>query len=352
MFGGGAERVVLTLLNNLDRQKYEPLLALVKKEGKYLDLIPEDIEVIDLKVTQARYSIFKIYKLIKEKNPDIIFTSLAHLNLLIALIRPFFSKDIRFIARESNTVTENNKLDKYPKINEFLYKKVYKNYDLIITQAEAMKKDLHENFGIDNDKMFIIQNPIDYENIVSKSEKEDIKLPQKYNLLAVGRLSEQKGFDMLLNIIAKLDDSYFLTILGEGELRDDLEKQIKELGIEDRVNLAGFKDNPYAFMKKVDLFVLSSRYEGLPNVVLEANALGVPVVAFDSAGGTGEIIDDGRNGFLVEPFLELEFVKSIKQAKEYDFDKNKIIKETKLNFSSKKIIKEYEKVFNRTTINI
>jgi glycosyltransferase involved in cell wall biosynthesis len=345
MFGGGAERVVLTLLNALDKEKYELILALVKREGKYLDLIPADVEVIDLKVSKARYSIFKIYKLIKEKKPDFIFTSLAHLNLLIALIRPLFSKDIKFIARESNTVTENNKLDKYPKINEFLYKNVYKNYDQIITQAKAMKIDLAENFGIDEDKMIIIQNPVDCDNTLSRSKQEDIELPKKYNLLAIGRLGEQKGFDMLLNIISKLDDSYYLTILGDGDDRSKLEKQIKDLGIGKRVNLAGFHDNPYAYMKSSDLLVLSSRYEGLPNVVLEANSLGLPVVAFDSAGGTGEIIDDGRNGFLVEPFDEDEFAKTIQKARDYSFDNQAIKEHTKTNFSSDKIIKEYEKVF-------
>jgi glycosyltransferase involved in cell wall biosynthesis len=208
-----------------------------------------------------------------------------------------------------------------------------------------MKLDLHENFGIDNDKMVIIQNPVDCENTLLKSTKEDIKLPKKYNLLAIGRLGKQKGFDMLLNIISKLDDSYFLTILGEGEDRSKLEKQIEDLGIKDRVDLTGFHDNPYAYMRSADLLVLSSRHEGLPNVVLEANSLGLAVVAFDSAGGTGEIIDDGRNGFLVEPFDEDEFAKTIQKARDYSFDKEAIIEHTRSNFSSEKIIKEYERVF-------
>jgi glycosyltransferase involved in cell wall biosynthesis len=98
-------------------------------------------------------------------------------------------------------------------------------------------------------------------------------------------------------------------------------------------------------MSSADLFVLSSRYEGLPNVVLEANSCGLPVVAFDSAGGTGEIIKDGENGFLVEAFDEEAFADTIKKARDYPFDESKIIQDVKDGFEATKIVKEYEKVF-------
>jgi len=165
MNGGGSERVILTLLTHLDREQYEPTLIMMKKEGRYLSLIPKDIEVVDLKATQARYAIFKIIKVIREKKPDIVFTTLAYLNLIIALIRPFFSRDITFIARESNTVSVRNKREKYPRLFDWLYKKIYRNFDLIVTQAKYMRDDLVQNYGIDASKMVIIYNPIDSKNI-------------------------------------------------------------------------------------------------------------------------------------------------------------------------------------------
>jgi glycosyltransferase involved in cell wall biosynthesis len=347
MFGGGAERVVLSLLNSLDRSKFELYLALVKREGSYLDLIPNDVKLIDLNVSKARYSIFKIYRVIKDINPDVVFTSLAHLNLLIALIRPLFGNKIKFIARESNTVSQNNKRDKYPKINDFLYKRVYKNYDLIITQAKAMRDDLRDNFYIDSNRMKIIYNPVDIKMVRKSSLKGDINLDKsKFNLLAVGRLSYQKGFDMLLRSIKELDDSYHLTIIGEGKEHQKLIDLAKELQIEKQVTFLGFCDNPYIYMKNADLLVLSSRYEGLPNVVLEANSLGTPVVAFNSSGGTGEIIEDGLNGFLVKPFDTKEFAKKIIQAREYDFNETKIKKYIKDRFDIDIVVKEYERVFS------
>ena len=347
LYGGGAERIVLNLLKHLDRERFTPVLALVKKEGRYLQDVPKDVELIDLKVKQARYSLFKIAKLIREQKPDVVFTSLSHLNLLIALIRPFFSKRIKFIARESNTVSEQNQRDKYPKINDLLYKLVYNNYDLIVTQAKAMRDDLKQNYNIDEDKMKIIYNPVDIEFIKKRSDAQKVDLPKgKFNLLAVGRLSEQKGYDLLLESMAKLDKSFYLTILGEGEKKDDLEKMIKELDLQNRVDLKGFSSNPYSYMKEADLLVLSSRYEGLPNVVLEANSLGLGVVAYDSSGGTGEIIQDGINGYLVKPFDVDEFASKIVYAKDHRLDPKKLEYIIEKSYRVDKIIKEYEALFS------
>ena len=344
MNGGGAERVILTLLTHLDRSQFEPILVLLKKEGQYLSLIPDDIEVVDLKASQARYAIFKIIKIIRDKNPDIVFTTLAYLNLLIATIRPFFSKEMLFIARESNTVSVRNRREKYPRLFDWLYKKVYQNFDLIVTQAKFMRDDLVKNYQISDAKMKIIYNPVDSAYIKEKSCHDKDLMGDKYNLIAVGKLGYQKGFDILISIMMRLDESYHLTILGEGEDREKLENQIAELGLSSRITMAGFCDNPYAYMKQADLFVLSSRYEGLPNVVLEANSCGTAVVAFDAPGGTGEIIDEGKNGFLVEPFDEEAFAKSIQKARFFDFDHEAIMIRTKEQFAIEKIIKEYETI--------
>ncbi len=346
MNGGGAERVVLSILQHLDRDSYEPILVMMKKEGRYLSYIPKDIEVITLKAQQARFAIFKIIKIIKEQKPDVVFTSLAYLNLIIAIIRPLFSKEIRFIARESNTVSVRNKREKYPRLFDWLYKNVYKNFDTIVTQATYMRDDLANNYGIDTTKMVIIYNPVDSKNILEKASQDNpLRYHDSYNLLAVGKLGYQKGFDMLISIMTKLDDSYHLTILGEGADKEKMKQQIEKCGLKSRITMAGFCDNPYAYMQEADLFVLSSRYEGLPNVVLESFICGTPVVAFNAPGGTGEIIDEGVNGFLVAPFDENAFAQKIEKARNFAFDHEAIMIATKEQFAIEKIIKEYEKLF-------
>ncbi len=345
--GGGAERVMLTLVKHIDKSKFVPIFVLNKKEGKLLKQLPKDIEVIDLNVTQARYAIFKIAKKIKELKPDIVFSTLGHLNLLMAMIRPFYSKKIKFISRESNTVSLENQNEKYPRIFNFLYKNVYNNFDLIITQSKYMKLDLVEKFGIKEDKIVTIYNPVDIENILEKREKPLVKpfKKDKINLIAIGRLAHQKGFDVLIDTMANLDDRFHLYILGEGDDEKELKNRIKTLDLSEKVTMLGFCENPYAFINESDFFILSSRYEGLPNVVLEANACKKPCVAFDMPGGTAEIIVDGKSGILVKHFSAKALSDAIKEAVKIDFDEEYIYNFCKENFSVLKIVREYENNF-------
>ncbi len=346
LISGGAERVIVTLMNHLDREKFDISLVLFKREGEYLSHLSSDIRVIELNISQARYALPEIFKLIKRQKPDIVFTSLGHINMLLAAFRKFFPKEMKFVARESNTVSQNNKRDKYPMINEILYKRFYKNFDLIVTQAKSMKEDLEQNYNVPSSKMKIIYNPVHSRFILESAKAFEADFPKdKFNLLAVGRLEEQKGFDMLLQVLSKLDDSYHLTIVGEGSKREELEALIESLDLAHKVSLLGLKSNPYPYMKEADLFVLSSRYEGLPNVVLEANVCGTPVVAFNSSGGTGEIVRDGINGFLVKPFDLDAFADKIKEARAYDFDRETISQNTIKAFGIQEIIKQYEELF-------
>jgi len=348
--GGGAERVMLTLVKHIDLDKFAVVFVLMQKKGRFissLDALPKSVEVVDLNASQARYAIFKIAKAIKEIKPDIVFSTLGYLNLLIALIRPFYSKKIKFISRESNTVSIENRQEKYPKLFDFLYKKVYNNFDLIITQSRYMRDDLVENFGTDIKKIAVIYNPVDIKTISEKSTQKTATplKKEKINLLAVGRLSHQKGFDVLVEMMSKLDDRFHLNILGEGEDKKALEQQIKELKIEDKVTLLGFCDNPYAYMKESDFFILSSRYEGLPNVVLEANACGLATIAFNTPGGTAEIIEDRKTGILVDEFSALSLAENIELATHVEFDKTYIYDFCKRDFSVQKIVREYEHYF-------
>ncbi len=345
--GGGAERVMLSLLKHINREKFDPILVLMKKDGRFLDSLPDGIRVIDLNSSSARYAIFKIAKSIRATKPDIVFSTLGYLNLLIAIIRVFYSKKIKFIARESNTVSIQNKEEKYPKLFDWLYKSVYNNFDQIITQSRYMRDDLIENYGIKKEKISVIYNPVDIEEIDKKSRQLDkCNLPKdKINLISVGRLVSQKGFDILIDTLKQLDDRFYLTILGEGDDRDDLQKQIDSLGLNDKIKLSGFTNNPYLYMKRCNLFILSSRYEGLPNVVLEANACGKACVAFDMPGGTAEIIEEKKTGILVKKFEDISLADAIYEAIESDFDSFYIKEYCNKNFNVSKIVQQYEAVF-------
>jgi glycosyltransferase involved in cell wall biosynthesis len=348
MSGGGAQKVISTLLNHLDTNKFDINLVLISKDGRFINEIPKHITVIDLNTKRVRNSIFKIIKTINNEKPDIVFSTMGHLNLLLAMIRPFLSKKIVFIARESNTVSAMNKQDKYPKLFNFLYKKFYNNFDHIVAQAEYMKKDLVENYQIKSEKITVINNPIDFENIkkLSNISSNELFDKSKINLLAVGRLSYQKGFDTLLEIMKELDEKYFLSILGEGPNEEKLKSMIREFSLESKVQLLGFQNNPYIYMKQADIFVLSSRFEGFPNVVLEANACGTAVIAFDCPGGTNEIIVDGENGYLAKCQDKNDFIRKLQQI---SFEKE--INKTILNkYEVSQIINQYSDLFGKVKI--
>ncbi len=346
--GGGSQRVMLTIMTYMDRKKFNPKLALVKKEGEFLSQVPKDIPIYDLNAKQLRYAIFKIIKLIKSENPDIVFSTLGHLNLLLALLKPILPKKTLFIARESNTVSIQNLSEKYPKLFDWLFKNVYKNFDLIITQSHFMKDDLVNNYDIDEKKIKVIYNPLASDKI-EKLANEKIKPSTlfdttKINLLSVGRIDRQKGYDLLLESFGKLDENYALTILGEGEMKKELEDFVKERKLSKRVFFKGFSQNPYIYLKHADLFLLSSRYEGFANVVLEANYCELPVVAFKAPGVNDEIVKEGFNGFLVENFDTDLFAQTIEKASKYRFDKKKIKKHTEDRYDGVKIVKEYENI--------
>ncbi|RLA82141.1 MAG: glycosyltransferase [Epsilonproteobacteria bacterium] len=347
MEGGGSERVVSILVKHLSREKFDIILVLLRKKGQYLDDLPNDITIIDLNVNAARFAVFKIINIIRKLNPDIVFSTLGHLNILISILKPFLATKIKFIARESSIVSLRNN-QKYPTaLFDLLYKTFYNNFDWIICQSNYMMNDLHNHYKIKKEKMIVINNPVDIENINQLSKESDNLLfeKEKINLLAVGRLEKVKGYDLLLRTLSELNSSYHLTIIGEGSEENILKALARTLNVENQINFLGFQKNPYQYMRQADLCILSSQYEGFPNVVLEANVCGTPVVAFECPGGTAEIIENGINGFLVECENIKELRTKIEYTSLYKFDKNKIINMINYKYNVDFIIKKYECIF-------
>lgn len=294
--GGGAERVIITLLQHLDRSLYRLSLGVVDMgNAAFINEIPVDVELINLDVTRVRYALPKIAVLIWKRRPDVVFSTLGHLNLALAMIRPLLPNGVRYIARESSIVSLTLQSYSFPAVWGWLYRRLYKNHDLLICQSRYMQNDLVEQFGYPRAKTVVINNPLDTDRV-----KIQATLPlvhAKFDsdcifLVAAGRMSEEKGFDLLLKALAELSDpAVYLLILGEGPLLDDLKQLAVALGVADQVEFVGFQSNPYAWFARADAFVLSSRYEGFPNVVLEALACGTPVISTPAPGGTREILD-------------------------------------------------------------
>lgn len=345
LYGGGSERVVSTLINYIDQSTFEITLVLGNKVGEFVKDIPSNVKVIDLKKDRVRKAIIPIVKLLIKKKPDIAFSTLGHLNLLIALFRPFLPKRTKFIARESNTISVRNKDESYPRLFDLLFKTVYKNFDLVICQANSMKNDLANNYGFPSNKLVVINNPIDSQKIIklSKSNHGFLLPKNKINLLCIGRLSHQKRMDHAIKLMPLLSDDFHLTIIGDGELKNELDLLVKRLNLSKRVSLLGFIENPYSIVNQSDYMISTSRYEGFPNVVLEANACGIPVIAYNYIGGIDEIIIDKVNGELVENGNIKRFAQVIINTVNINnYDKKYIKKMTKEKYEANVIVKKYE----------
>jgi glycosyltransferase involved in cell wall biosynthesis len=295
--GGGAERVIVTLLNHLDRARFALTLAVVDtRDAKFRSDIAADVEFIDLGQRRVRHALPQIVQLVWRRRPDVVFSTLGHLNLALAALRPLLPRGPRYVARESNVPSHQLNDQRHPILWRWLYRQFYRNHDLVVCQSHAMLADLETNFGLPPARGVVIHNPIDVDRIrqlaADGAPTKAVRRGTLLQLVAAGRLVPQKGFDLLIEAIALLPDVPLrLTILGEGPLRDKLSDLVHRHGLEERVQMIGFQTNPYVWFSRADAFVLSSRYEGLPNAVLEALACGTPVIATPAAGVATEVLE-------------------------------------------------------------
>lgn len=294
--GGGAERVIVTLLKHLDRKRFQLAIGVVDmSKAVFRDEIRSDVEFIDLGATRVRYALPKIVALIWKRRPDVVFSTLGHLNLALAMVRPLLPNDVRYIARETIVVSSVLEEYRWRVIWTLLYRWFYSHIDLLVCQSRDMQVDLVERFGYPSAQSVVINNPVDIERIYQLAleplNQREIR-SGSIKLVAAGRLNWQKGFDLLIEAIAILaDPRIHLVLLGEGILLDELKQLAIARGVADQVEFVGFQTNPYAWFARMDAFVLSSRYEGFPNVVVEALVCGTPVISTPAPGGTREILD-------------------------------------------------------------
>lgn len=338
---GGAERIVTTIANHLDREKFEPKIMLLRKEGGFLAILKEDVEIIDLKTMRIRHSLWPILKEIRKKNPDIVFCGFGEVNAYLSFFIKFFPK-IKFIARETNVVSQHV----LRKEIRFFYQ-FYNNFHKIICQSDDMKTDLIENFNIIKDKLIKINNPVDFDFIEKKlsvcAKPEAFKDGFK-NIVAIGNLSSRKGFDNLLKVFHHLkNEKILLHILGDGKDKNLLHQMRADLEL-DNVFFHGVQDNPYQFLMFADLFVLSSRYEGFPNVLLEAGACGTYSLANNCKGGITEIIQPKINGEIADIENHEEFAQKMVEVLNENYDSDLIRNSVKSRFSKEIILAKYEEL--------
>ncbi len=351
--GGGAERVFVNLANEFSNRGLNVDLILTEKVGPYIQNLSREINIVDLNSKRALSSLFPLIKYIKKEEIDVLISALPHLNIITILANTFSLNKVKVIVTEHNYFSEEQKSVSFLKrvITKLFIKLIYGKAKAVVAVSQGVADDLVENISIKRSNLYVIYNPINIE-IISKESKKEVehkwlKNKKRPVILSVGRLTKQKDFPTLIKAFAKLREKkeIKLIILGEGEDREKLEILIKELKLENDINMRGFVDNPYSYMLNSDVFVLSSIYEGFGNVLVEAMACGTPIVSTDCLSGPAEILENGEYGRLVPVGDINALVRAIKETLKNPIDK-KIIQERAKYFSTENAVEKYLKLIN------
>lgn len=380
---GGAEKILVNLVNKLDKSKYDITVMTVINTGAFRNELDKDIKyktIFDIKFLN------KNSKQNKENKSGNLFDKTSKIKQLMAKIYQFFwrhvncekiyrkyikddydveiaflegisakiisnstNKDSKKIAWIHVDLINENKTEKFFK-NREEEKTVYEKFDNIVAVSEHVKEQVINKFNILEEKVIVKYNPIDKEHIekLANEKIEDIT-KNKFTICTIGRLSVQKGYDRLLKVVKKLNEEkldFDLWIIGVGAEESKLKQYIEENNLTN-VTLLGYKKNPYKYIRESDLFVCSSRAEGFSTVVSEAVILEKPIVTTDCSGMKEMLGENNEYGIVTkndEEALYAGIKEIILDKNKYNYYKNKI-KERKEIFDIDKSIESIERVF-------
>ncbi len=314
--GGGAERVTELLARNLDPGHFEIHLATVTGQFPSGSALPDHVHYHPLHAGRVQNSAVPLLRLIWKLKPRVILSNMAHLNFLLLLLKPLLPMGIRILIRQNTTASAAAGSF----VMQTCYRILYPMADRILCQSQAMADDMELHFGIPGTKLTVLANPIDTEAMTARlrtlgtrdpmpeyprPENPWRKDPWQENrwprIVSVGRLSKEKGVDLLLETLPGLVSRFpklLCSILGSGPEEGALREMVRRTGLENCVHFAGYQSDPMAFLVDADLFVLPSRYEGMPNALLEAASAGLPLVATPCCGGVVRLLQSVPGAWL------------------------------------------------------
>ena len=324
---GGAEQVTRILLENISSEVFDVTLV-VLNGGKHKrhHFLPKHVKVKNLECMTAKFGIWKFITYVSVIQPHIVFVNMSYLNVAVALCKVFMPRNIKLVVRETTNISRNNSTYKLSTLWNLGYRIAYRYVDLIICQSSYMRDELLNIYSVSSDKLVVINNPIPLDQIMNKSQKKNkitvseqspvLTITQEFghrwHFVYVGRLSKEKKVDNLLRGLSEISSTdYFLDIFGGGEELVGLQELCVDLGINSNVRFHGFADNPYPAIKNADALLLFSEFEGFPNVLIEALALGTSVIASPAGGSVQELFENLKGCILAEGNAPKQITKAI-----------------------------------------
>lgn len=318
--GGGTERFAVNLAPALAERGWRVNFLVGSEEGLLRRELPSTIEVHNLPSVHAPRAILPAAMHLRRMRPDVVL-GLLSFGAYLGLLRTSLPTSTKLVTRPSINLTETLEKelggpDAWSRMRRRAITRAYRRVDGIIVQSDDMRRDLLRH-RVADEKIVHITNPVSLpRDSVRWSSRNDAK-PDAPHLVAVGRLDPQKGYDLLLPAFAALvreRPRATLTIYGEGPSRAQLEGVVDGLGLRERVSMPGFSKDAMDRAQEADLFVSSSRYEGLSNALLEALARGIRVLITDCPGGNREVVRDGENGFVCASSSSMALTEGMSRA--------------------------------------
>jgi glycosyltransferase involved in cell wall biosynthesis len=302
--GGGAERVTQLLARGLSAEKYQMHLGVITLAEADNAAVPPWVCLHALGAGRVRAGAWRLLRLIRRLKPDLILSGMFHLNFLVLLLRPFFPRETRILVRQNGSVSSALNLSW---TTLMLYRLLYRHADRVICQSQAMAEELVQELGLAEKRLAVLPNPVDMEDLRDGISRQKWTGAGQH-LLAVGRLSREKGFDLLLHAMAAVQKEFpdvSLLMAGAGPEEAALKAECHALGLDGAVRFAGELAQPWQKFAETMLFVLPSRQEGMPNALLEAASAGLPIVALPASAGVVDLMR-GQAGVWLAPEISAD----------------------------------------------
>jgi glycosyltransferase involved in cell wall biosynthesis len=326
-------------------------LVLADAKGPYLNQIPQQVRLINLAAGGVMKAVLPLSRYLQQNRPFALVSHLNHANVAAILARELSRTKTRLVLVEHNNLSASkSKLIRSHFVKPFM-QWLYPRSDAIVGVSLGVAHTLEKQLDLPKGRVITIYNPVIDRELLSQSQKPiDHPWFQKNFppvFLAVGRLTEQKDFVTLIKAFALFRKQLMarLLILGEGESRSELEATINALGIAEDVSLPGFVSNPYAYMTNASAFILSSRWEGLPTVLIEAMACGCPVISTDCPSGPEEILEAGKYGHLIPIGDAVALSEAMLKILEHPVNQNLTVQKA-LQFSVDRSVSQYLEILD------